>query len=313
MKLYSLKDFESILNNGISSNVPAETVDIINKLVSQVGSPEYIKTPQFKNNNILSNYKPKNIKFAELSDGDWDVLRSFKPTDIIKKEGINKTLDSFRKLLNKMTMNNYHVYVEQLTNELNNITTENDHEIIIIATEIFNIVSINILYSEIYAKLYKDLISKYDIFQKILIDNLETKNDKLYIIDYCCPETNYSKFCENNKNNEARRALCLFFVNLTNNKVLSEDYIANIIIKLLNLMSDNIKCNDKMNEVDEISEIIYIMVINSYKNISQKLYKKIYTIIKETVSFNPQNYPSLTNKCIFKFMDILDEIDGVQE
>jgi len=313
MKLYSLNDYKHILNNGLEQNIPSHTLDIINKLVGQVGSPEYIKTPQFKNKNIINNYKRKGKKFTELADGDWDVLRLFKPTDIIKKEGIDKTLDSIRKLLNRVTMSNYDILLYEITSELNNINTESNEYITIIATEIFNIISINILYSEIYAKLYKDLILHSEIFNKILITNIETKNDKLYVIDYCNPETNYSNFCENNKNNEARRALCLFFVNLTKLEVITEDYISSIIINLLNLLTDNIKCDNKTNQVDEISEIIYIMVINSYKNISQKLYKKIYTIIKETVSFNPQNYPSLTNKCIFKFMDILDEIDGVQE
>ena len=57
---YSLADFNKILETITISDLPDTTINIINTLATQVGAPEYIKTPQFKNksgneNGIITN------------------------------------------------------------------------------------------------------------------------------------------------------------------------------------------------------------------------------------------------------------------
>ena len=52
MSRYTLLDFHRILENGIDNKIPDETIKIINMLANHVGSPEYIKTPQFKANKM---------------------------------------------------------------------------------------------------------------------------------------------------------------------------------------------------------------------------------------------------------------------
>ena len=44
---YTLEMYSSIAFNGFEFTVPPETMDIITKLATQVGSPTYIKTPTF--------------------------------------------------------------------------------------------------------------------------------------------------------------------------------------------------------------------------------------------------------------------------
>ena len=53
MSRYNLLDFNNILEATDLWPLSDETISIINSLVSQVGAPEYVKTPQFKKNTIL--------------------------------------------------------------------------------------------------------------------------------------------------------------------------------------------------------------------------------------------------------------------
>ena len=64
MSTYNLSDFSKILENNYIEDLPNDINNIINELLIKVGSPEYIKTPQFKNtksNHLLggNNYHKK--------------------------------------------------------------------------------------------------------------------------------------------------------------------------------------------------------------------------------------------------------------
>ena len=51
--IYTLENINEILYQGFEYNLPDKTLDIISKLSSEVGSPDYIKTPVFKKDYIL--------------------------------------------------------------------------------------------------------------------------------------------------------------------------------------------------------------------------------------------------------------------
>ena len=59
MLKYPLSNFQSISSNGFDFKIPDETIRIINELASQVGSPTYIKTPNFHRKEGISKPNPK--------------------------------------------------------------------------------------------------------------------------------------------------------------------------------------------------------------------------------------------------------------
>ena len=163
MICYSLADFNAVLNNSIISQLPEETISIINALSAQVGAPEYIKTPQFRNKMIGSNNSNNGIrrrkKNYEVCDDEWESIRTFQTTELKKKEGIESNLFTLRKYLNMITFNTYDKLKEQILTEINLVkSTKTPNDLQYLCTEMFYIVSSNVLYSDIYAKLYKDLI-----------------------------------------------------------------------------------------------------------------------------------------------------------
>ena len=312
MSRYNLLDFNNILEATDLWPLSDETISIINSLVSQVGAPEYVKTPQFKKNTNMSQGIRRRRKTQELDDDDWDTIRMFQATEFEKKEGINKNIDVLRKYLNMITPNTYDKLKENIETELNNIISlNNNDDLITVANEIFKVITSNILYSDIYSKLYKDLISKYDIFMDILNENFCNLENVLNSIKYYNPEEDYNKFCENNKTNEERRALCAFYINLMKEDIIDKDEIINIILNIFSLLNSYINIKTKTNEIDELSEILHIMITNSYEKISvfnPELYKKIFDNVVTITNIKNKEKLGITNKCIFKHMDILDEI-----
>lgn len=317
---YSLNDFNKILENGFVDKLSDNTLDIINILAAQVGAPEYIKTPQFKNKMAAAGYPSiipgngvrRRKKCQEINDEEWESIRSFQTTEFKKKEGIESNLYTIRKYLNMITLNTYLKLKENIITEINHVSlTKTQNDLLYLCNELFGIITGNILYSDIYAQLYKDLINEFSIFKEILTDNFAQFEQKFNNIEYYDPEENYDKFCENNKKNEVLRSICTFYVNLMKENIINKEVIGKIILNLFNTLNNMVSIKTKKNELDELSELIYIMVTNSYEFIEKSdtnIAKIIYDNVHRITNIKIKDEPGITNKCIFKHMDILDEI-----
>ena len=321
---FTLDDFERIKNNGFSYTLSPQTMAIIQALADQVGAPEYIKTPQFnkvdiKDNSQHNRKKRGGQKTFELNDEDWESVRNFKTTLIVKKEGIAAVIDQIRKHLNKMTEKTYCNLRDNIIKEIEGLTdgildsmdTLEDEEFIKeinkIGEALFTIASGNSFYSTMYAKLYKELMEKFAFMKAIFETNFRKFNTLFNDFSYCDPNKDYDQFCHINKVNEKRRALSLFYVNLMKENLIDTSEIIKIVELLQTNMSAAILENDKKNIVDEMTEIFYIIVVNGIEKInSVEEWSSIEDFINKFSAFKPNSHPSITNKSIFKFMDILD-------
>ena len=193
------------------------------------------------------------------------------------------------------------------------ISTKTENDVYVLCEQIYDIIASNVLYSNIYAKLYNDLVTNFPIFKEILLKRIDKIEDRINSIEYIDPDVNYDKFCENNKKNELLRATGAFYANLMKEKVIEEKIIHNIILMLFSIINKFIQENTKKNEIDELSELIYVVVTNSYDIIkvwSPDSASHIYETIKCIASSKVKNIPGITNKCIFKHMDLLDELNS---
>jgi len=189
-----------------------------------------------------------------------------------------------------------------------------------VALSIFNTASSNSFYSAIYARLFKDLMGKYEVFREIFEANLGGFLALFDSIEYCDPKKNYDKFCDINKANEKRKAMSLFIVNLMKNGIVEKSHILTILKQLQELLYSNIRQEGKTNEVDEISENLYIIVKNSHMDLKDaakdadpdcaEMFARRVDQITEISKMKIKTKPSITNKTIFKHLDMLDEISG---
>jgi hypothetical protein len=334
---YTKDDFTKILNAGFSYNLDAETMKIIQSIADQVGAPEYIRTPKFEKReyNNSGGYnahmgagnmqggarKPYKERVQEITDADWESIRQFQATIIAKKQGIEASIDQIRKHLNKMTTKTYDTLKEQIINEIKSITADNNvdspellEELNKIGESLFTIASGNSFYSKLYATLYKDLMEVFDTnghtFMEVIFKNNFQKFRSLFDkIDYCSPDKDYDGFCNNTKTNEKRRALSLFYVNLMKLGALEEEQIITIIKDLQKYMMDTIKKADSKDIVDELVEVIFILITNGNSTLCKnEEWENIMDLVKQISVMKNTDYPSITNKTIFKHMDILDTV-----
>ena len=319
---YTLQDFTNITFEGFEIKLPDETMSMITDLAVQVGSPTYIRTPIFSkrehnitssDSNVDNNFKKKkrgNRSNEMVNDDDWESIRSFQATEIVQKVGIDAQIDVIRSCLNKMSDKNYNEQSAKIVEVLTNVTQHNIDPLDVsrIGKAIFEIASNNRFYSKLYADLYSDLIDKFEIMSVIFETNLNAFLELFTQIEHCSADENYDKFCKINKDNEKRKALSSFIVNLTLNKIIKKDKLIELTFNLLNQVTTLIKQDNKKNEVDEMSENIAILYNKELFNgceqkIDDKNFMETITIFAHS---KVKSYASLSNKSIFKFMDMIE-------
>jgi hypothetical protein len=153
-----------------------------------------------------------------------------------------------------------------------------------------------------YDEVYKDVIqTNFDQFKALFktIEHAEAKKD-------------YTRFCEVNKTNDKRRAMSLFIINLMKEGVVATSKIVDIVQQLQTLIQEHLRQSDRANEVEELTENLFIILKDAHPFLRVE-HADEWTAIMQEVEYNsklkPKNakYPSITNKTIFKHMDILDE------
>ena len=328
---YSFEDFNRISFDGFNFTLPQETIQIIQDLARQVGSPSYVKTPIFQKRenplktplakDIPQGFKKKRNKNNEiLNDEDWETFRTFQPTKIEKKEGIDAKFDIIRSNLNKLTDKSYLELKEKIMDTMKEIVDDGENtesqdnkDILAIGKSIFDIASTNRFYSKIYADLYAELIGRFEIMKEVFYNSFDTFLEMFNNIEYIDPSVDYDKFCKINKDNEKRRALSAFFINLMINKVISRERIMLILKNLLSQINTYISIENKKNEVDEITENIAILykkefLENNSESVSDCIIDgmTIIEFIVKIANSKTKDYLSLTNKTIFKFMDMIE-------
>jgi hypothetical protein len=297
---YTLKDFNEIMFNGFNLVLPDKTVEIISKLAQEVGSPDYVKTPVFKKkDNKDLPFKKKRVA---------ETTKSFQTTRLEEKVGTDAQIDMIRSNLNKMTDKNYIDIRNKIFDVINEIAS-NDDDMIRVSTIVFEIASNNRFFSKMYAELYADLLNKYEAMKGVFENSLNQFTQLFDVIEYVDPVVDYDKFCKINKDNERRKALSAFFMNLMDNDIISKDRIVEITRNLLYQMYTFISTDNKKNEVDELTENIALLYrVELYATSTHEPIDgmNIAQIIDKIARSKTKDYKSLTNKALFKFMDLVN-------
>jgi len=100
--------------------------------------------------------------------------------------------------------------------------------------------------------------------------------------------------------------------------IVEKTHVLTIMKQLQELMYTNMRQEGKTNEVDELAENLYIIVKNSHMNLKDakkepeiaEMFSRRLEQITEISKLKIKSKPSITNKTIFKHLDMLDEISG---
>tara|TARA_B100000674_G_scaffold497635_1_gene532177 strand:+ start:1389 stop:2354 length:966 start_codon:yes stop_codon:yes gene_type:complete len=311
---YDLRHFPQANNLNINAILSQSVIDSINRLASRVGAPTYQKTPVFMKRDKQHRRPPRQRQV--ISGADWEEIRNFKTTELEKKEeGVEKDIDELRGLLNKLTSTNFEDMQKNIMTSLTNIMNKNckEEDLEKIGEAIFEIGSINKFWSALYAKLYKGILNAFPAMNNIYQKNFNNFMLLFSNIRFVPAEENYDEFCKVNKENEKRRSMGSFFVHLMNNEVIAHTAILDLIETLKNNMLELIDQDNKKEEVEEFGENIVIL-IDGGKDILESSTREHGFTWDDCVEFveamtkrKVANHPSLSNKVVFKFMDLEEE------
>ena len=322
---YTLQQIKDISLSGFEFTLPEDTVELINNLCKKVGSNGlrsnvFSKVVQpissnsinqqvapMRNNNL--NKKRRGNKGMETSNDEWESILTFQTTKIEQKSGIDLDIDQIRLLLNKLTDKTFSDIKDKINDKVEKILNGDisEENIIKIGNILYDLSSSNKFYSKIYAELFAELVTNHEWLRTLFYDKYEDIFEQYKNVQYVDPEKDYDMFCDINKQNEKRRSVTSFYKNLAIIGLISKDGIVALLIKLLQLVLELINMPNKKNEVDELTENIAILfdidVIDESYMVNED---SIIDTITKLAKTKTTDYKSLSNKAIFKFMDLVD-------
>ena len=332
---YNLKQINEISQNGFNFKIPDDTIVLINYLCSQVGSSGITsdvftsenKTTSYSsysingnnnnsingnNNNGNSNKKRRGNKGLEVTNDEWET---FQTTKIEQKLGIDGEIDQIRLYLNKLTDKTFLDLREKIITKINIICDNmpEQENIEKLGLMLYETSSTNKFYSKIFADVFAELATNYGWLKTIFEQKYGCIMDLYTNIQYVDSDKDFDGFCEMNKANEKRRAITTFYMNLAINGFIYKDNMVNVLKNILTMIMNMINIPGKKNEVDELTEIVGILFnvdVLKYVNLEQEEYQvlgnSIINVVNNLANQKSKDYPSLSNKAIFKYMDLIE-------
>ena len=325
--VYRLADFEAIKWHGFECELPEHVIHLVSRIADQVGAPSYVKTPIFPKRDkekgaaddaaaaSSSGQRKPRSTVSEITEDDWEIIRRFQATELKKREGIDAHLDSIRCDLNKITDKTFDEVFAALCTRIDELKDEPDaSHLQTVGGAIFNTASSNHFFSAVYARLFHQLLQKYDdVFKGAFQTNFDQFMALFKTIEHADAKKDYTRFCEVNKTNDKRRAMSLFIINLMKEGVVSTFQTLDIVQQLQSLIRDNMRQSERTNEVEELTENLFVILKDAHPFLRTghpDEWAAIANDVECISQLKPKNakYPSATNKTIFKHMDIMDEL-----
>jgi hypothetical protein len=321
---YNLDSYKDIAFSGFDYKLPSIILETIQKLSSELGVSNVSPT----NNSKMADSVPfktfsntkrggfGNKRNKLLEDEAWEKAKPFKTTQLEKKEGTEKLINDIRICLNKISNKNYDSQRDVILGHLKELididsgeenNDSNRDELLKITKAIFDIASTNKFYSELYANLYKELMQECNAFKENILPFVEQYLENIKNIQNVDPKVNYDKYCDNNKENDKRKAMSAFIVNLTKTDIIGKSKTIDIILHLQNIVFQYIDEENKSSEIEEITENLFIFITTSHKILKDELnWETIIENIRNLAQLKTKDHKSMSSRALFKYMDILD-------
>ena len=320
-RTYTLEDFNRIANSDYTYTIKDEVIDAINLLAQKVGAPTYQKTPNFNKydsnrgkNGRHNGAKRRGKRNQEICAEDWEAIRNFQTTELEEAAGIDKLINNLRTEIIKISDTTYDTQLKLICNILTELTESqsfNNDEKNKVAQILFDVASSNKFYSELYSQIIFELNNKYEWLPEIFLQSMKTKHAIYSKFENADPNADYDKFCKINKDNENRKSLIMFYINLMKKEVITIKMVMSYLIEYKDIMKDELK-TENTSIVEQLGDNLSIMIKGINDNIedlddeNKDEFEEILNFIQLITNSKKSDHSGLTNKTIFIFMDLLD-------
>ena len=303
--MYTLAFYETMCVQPSTYTLPQLNLDNINALHLHMGVHNIPAKPK-PVDNPLRRQKQENME-------NWKKREEFKATVIAKKEGYENLLGELKKFLNKLTTANYDTQVESVIETVKSIIAldDDDEKIQAALTQttevILQVACSNKYYSALYAKLYMRLVDIHEQFLEEkgrVCDKFLNALQEIEIVD---PNVDYDRFCAVNKKNDERRAMMLYIINLYKTSGCSIAELSSVVIKIDEMIHNHVSESSFIEYTNELTEIMNIFVTNMVTEIKSN---KEWVFVKDRIvdysKYKTKDYPGMSSRTIFKYMDMVD-------
>ena len=217
---YTIQDFSDISHDGFDYTIADATLDIISALASQVGAPDYVKTPNFstQQRDVRGRGDRRRRKQQEMNDSDWEDLRTFhtKPkAEISPEKALEKQL---RGELNKVATNCSRSQLESISTVMCEMLDADLGSVLV--KVFFDLATCSKMNTTTFAQLFVDIVTKGtrdDALAEFLTESLRmlVADDgawmsKFNVVEYVSEDVDYDKFCDLNRVNDSRLNMTRF-------------------------------------------------------------------------------------------------------
>ena len=290
-----ISDFRELHKQGFDFTFPDTSFEIIKILFNDLGEKEVV-LPSFQNNSNTSTGSSK------PSDSAWKY--SCSSSNLLQKSNINKDITDLKLCLNKIsktTFDNMTDKIQVILDKVlvdNNDNNNNDKMVSDVSECIFDTVMRNKFYSELYAKLYATILTRYPDLKPSFQHHLDTYTNRFDEIRYADPDKDYDLYCEITKENTKRKAISQFFANLVTFDIISVEIITKMTVHLIELLNKYADEPNKGEVVDEVVENLAILFPRADTD------GEVKTTVKKFAECKPMQMQSLASKSIFKLRDL---------
>lgn len=314
MPSYPSDQYENIAFNLNGYKLPPTVLSVIESLAALLHINTAAVQPSVAKPGPTVRSSRRSHKNRDTSS-DWKKDEPFKITETVQYIGFEKKLSDIRVCLNKLSVKNYDVQRDAIFGHIDTIlnceegvemSEDNRQQII---NCIFDIVSNNQFYAELYATLYKELLDKYSFFTSTIDSILSKYISSAEQIRYEDPDANYDLHCVINKENDSRKAMLMFILMLVDNDVLPKNTLERIFSYLGGAFKQNIDSKPHVainNEIVENYSLIITTIISEI--VLLDTWNHIHSQIIEYAGYSTKDHPGLSNKAKFKFMDMKELI-----
>lgn len=306
---YTLEDFKAY--HTIPFDITQDVLDRVERIKSELVLSDYKCSTVFEER---KKSRPKQNK--EVSKEDWEALRTFEPTASVikKKSNVEQCIGNVNSALAKVNDKIYEKLCNEICDNINILLEDPDFTTDVQLT--FTQRLVDICYRggfsmKYYAIILCKLIEKYNFIANFVTEKLENYLGLFTSIIPGNPDVDYEMFCKLNDQKENRKNFSKFIIYLACEELLDFEYVNTIIEEILNLFDE--KLNDTSNNnkhyIEEFSDIIYAIIneLNLLKKpnvVGDSNIKRIMQISE----LKEKEHVNLSNKALFKFMDITDLI-----
>lgn len=295
---YTIDDFSKHLFDGFDYTLSSSTLQIIDSLTKQLNISE--THDQASNVTIKRNQKNIDRVGQKIDQQTWNRSKPFKTTHIEKKEGLEKTINDIRYCLNNISNTNYQLQSTKIVDFMKDIPTTSYEQV---AEYIQNNASMNKMNSALYADLSLFLLQTFPEFTNHLLRIPTDYLEGIKNVKCVSSSEDFDLFCEANKANDLRKGLVHYIVHLFKRGIIECETVKMIIHSLIVVINTWMDIPDKMNEVDEVTENLFLFTTMTKDKAIE--WSSLYDALQQMAKYKAKEHVSLSSRAIFKFMDMI--------